>query len=111
MCHVLRNHDHPIILSACLISWETHPLLTILSESFELGEMRGAQASNNNAATLQSNGQLLNDISVTHILTLPTSASVQVREKERRTRKSSFLPSRLVCAIEFSSGRYSTAIQ
>ena len=77
MCHILRSHDHPVILSACLISMETHPLLTILPESLELGEMRGTQPSNNNTTT--NSGQVLNDVSVTHILTLPTSASVQVR--------------------------------
>jgi hypothetical protein len=79
MCHILRSHDHPVILSACLISMETHPLLTVLPESFEFGEMRGTQLSNNNTTTMQNNGQVLNDVSVTHILTLPTSASVQVR--------------------------------
>lgn len=78
MCHILRSHDHPVILSACLISLETHPLLTILPESFELGEMRGTQPSNN-TNNIQNTGQVLNDLSVTHILTLPTSASVQVR--------------------------------
>jgi hypothetical protein len=41
--------------------------------------MRGTQPSNNNTTTMQNNGQVLNDVSVTHILTLPTSASVQVR--------------------------------
>lgn len=79
MCHILRSHDHPVILSACLISMETHPLLTVLPESFELGEMRGTQPSNNTNA-MQNTGQVLNDVSVTHILTLPTSASVQVKE-------------------------------
>lgn len=83
MCHVLRSHDHPVILSACLISMETHPLLTILPESLELGEMRGTQPSNNNNSNMQTNGQILNDLSVTHILTLPTSASVQVGENKR----------------------------
>ncbi|CAF0983342.1 unnamed protein product [Rotaria sordida] len=77
MCHILRSHDHPVILSACLISMETHPLLTILPESLELGEMRGTQPSNNNTTTMQNSGQVLSDVSVTHILTLPTSASVQ----------------------------------
>ncbi|CAF2638292.1 unnamed protein product [Rotaria sp. Silwood2] len=77
MCRILRSHDHPVILSACLISMETHPLLTILPESLELGEMRGTQPSNNNTTTMQNNGQVLSDVSVTHILTLPTSASVQ----------------------------------
>ncbi|CAF3772352.1 unnamed protein product [Rotaria sp. Silwood1] len=77
MCHILRRHDHPVILSACLISMETHPLLTILPESLELGEMRGTQPSNNNTTTMQNSGQVLSDVSVTHILTLPTSASVQ----------------------------------
>ena len=81
MCHILRSHDHPVILSACLISMETHPLLTILPESFELGEMRGTQPSNNNAANMQNGSQVLNNVSVTHILTLPTSATVQVEEK------------------------------
>jgi hypothetical protein len=86
MCHILRSHDHPVILSACLISMETHPLLTILPESLELGEMRGTQPSNNNTTTMQNSGQVLNDVSVTHILTLPTSASVQVRGlKSRRS--------------------------
>lgn len=80
MCHILRSHDHPVILSACLISMETHPLLTVLPESFEFGEMRGTQPSNNTTA-MQNTGQVLNDVSVTHILTLPTSASVQVRER------------------------------
>lgn len=79
MCHILRSHDHPVILSACLISLETHPLLTILPDSFELGEMRGTQPSNN-TNNMQNTGQVLNDLSVTHILTLPTSASVQVQE-------------------------------
>lgn len=79
MCRNLRNHDHPMILSACFISFETHPLLRILPESIELGEIRGAQASNNNNTNLSNNGQILNDISVTHILTLPTSASIQVK--------------------------------
>jgi len=78
MCRNLRNHDHPMILSACFISFETHPLLRILPESLELGEIRGAQASNNNNTNLSNNGQILNDISVTHILTLPTSASIQL---------------------------------
>ncbi|CAF1506425.1 unnamed protein product, partial [Adineta steineri] len=77
MCHILRSHDHPVILSACLISMETHSLLAILPESFEFGEMRGTQPSNNNSTTMQNNGQTLNNISVTHILTLPTSAIVQ----------------------------------
>jgi hypothetical protein len=64
---------------------ETHPLLTILPESLELGEMRGTQPSNNNTTTMQNSGQVLNDVSVTHILTLPTSAIVQVRRiKSRR---------------------------
>ncbi len=78
MCHILRSHDHPVILSACLISMETHPLLTILPESFELGEMRGTQPSNNNTTTMQNSGQVLNNVSITHILTLPTSAIVRV---------------------------------
>ncbi|CAF0728160.1 unnamed protein product [Rotaria sordida] len=77
MCHILRCHDQPVILSACLISMETHPSLTVLPESLELGEIRGTQASNNNSTTMQNSGQVLDDISVTHILTLPTSASVQ----------------------------------
>ena len=76
MCRNLRSHDHPAILSACFISFETHPLLRILPESLELGEIRGAQASNNNN-NISNNGQILNDISVTHILTLPISASIQ----------------------------------
>jgi mediator of RNA polymerase II transcription subunit 13 len=84
MCHILRSHDHPVILSACLISMETHPLLTILPESLELAEMRGTQPSNNNTTTMQNGGQVLNDVSVTHILTLPTSAIVQVRRIESR---------------------------
>ncbi|CAF3813460.1 unnamed protein product, partial [Rotaria sp. Silwood1] len=61
MCHILRRHDHPVILSACLISMETHPLLTILPESLELGEMRGTQPSNNNTTTMQNSGQVLSD--------------------------------------------------
>ncbi|CAF3847930.1 unnamed protein product, partial [Rotaria magnacalcarata] len=77
MCHILRSHDHPVILSACLVSLETHPLLAILPESLELGEMRGTQPSNNNSSMMQNGGQVLSDVSVTHILTLPTSASVQ----------------------------------
>jgi hypothetical protein len=80
MCRVLRCHDHPVILSACLISLETHPLLTILPDSFETN---GTQTSNNNmnmnTGTLPNNVQIFHDVSVTHILTLPTSASVQVR--------------------------------
>ncbi|CAF4766441.1 unnamed protein product, partial [Rotaria sp. Silwood1] len=63
MCHILRSHDHPVILSACLISIETHPLLTILPESLELGEMRGTQPSNNNTTTMQNSGQVLSDVS------------------------------------------------
>ena len=78
MCHILRCHDQPVILSACLISMETHPSLAILPESLELGEIRGTQAPNNNTTAMQNGGQVLDDISVTHILTLPTSASVQV---------------------------------
>ena len=62
---------------------ETHPLLSILPESFEFGETRGMQPSNSNIPTMQNSGQILNDVSVTHILTLPTSASVQVRSNER----------------------------
>ncbi|CAF3411039.1 unnamed protein product [Rotaria socialis] len=77
MCHILRCHDQPVILSACLISMETHPSLTVLPESLELGEIRGTQAPNNNATAMTNGGQVLDDISVTHILTLPTSASVQ----------------------------------
>lgn len=77
LCRFLRSHDHPVILSACLISMETHPLLTILPESFELGEMRGTQPSNNNTTSMQNSAQVLNNVSVTHILTLPTSATVQ----------------------------------
>ncbi|CAF1072689.1 unnamed protein product [Rotaria magnacalcarata] len=77
MCHILRCHDQPVILSACLISMETHPSLAVLPESLELGEIRGTQAPNNNATTMTNGGQVLDDISVTHILTLPTSASVQ----------------------------------
>jgi mediator of RNA polymerase II transcription subunit 13 len=84
MCHILRCHDQPVILSACLISMETHPSLTILPESLELGEIRGTQAPNNNTTTMQNGGQVLDDVSVTHILTLPTSASVQVREKKKK---------------------------
>jgi hypothetical protein len=80
MCHILRCHDQPVILSACLISMETHPSLTILPESIELSEIRGTQATNNNTGTMQNTGQVLDDVSVTHILTLPTSASVQVRQ-------------------------------
>ena len=79
MCHILRCHDQPVILSACLISMETHPSLTVLPESLELGEIRGTQVPNNNPTTIQNSGQILDDVSVTHILTLPTSASVQVR--------------------------------
>lgn len=79
MCHILRCHDQPVILSACLISMETHPSLTVLPESLELAELRGTQAPNTNATTMQNSTQVLDDISVTHILTLPTSASVQVR--------------------------------
>jgi mediator of RNA polymerase II transcription subunit 13 len=82
MCHILRCHDQPVILSACLISMETHPSLTVLPESLELGEIRGTQAPNNNTATMQNTGQVLDDVSVTHILTLPTSASVQVNKKD-----------------------------
>ncbi|CAF1461413.1 unnamed protein product, partial [Adineta ricciae] len=77
MCHILRCHDQPVILSACLISMEVHPSLTVLPESLELGEMRGTQVPSNNATTMQNGGQILDDVSVTHILTLPTSASVQ----------------------------------
>jgi hypothetical protein len=61
---------------------ETHPSLTVLPESLELGEIRGTQPPNNNTTTIQNGGQVLDDISVTHILTLPTSASVQVRKKD-----------------------------
>lgn len=82
MCHILRCHDQPVILSACLISMETHPSLTILPESLELGEIRGTQAPNNSTTAMQNGGQVLDDISVTHILTLPTSASVQVNIHE-----------------------------
>ena len=78
MCHILRCHDQPVILSACLISMETHPSLTVLPESLELGEIRGAQAPSTTTTPMQNTGQVLDDISVTHILTLPTSASVQV---------------------------------
>jgi mediator of RNA polymerase II transcription subunit 13 len=81
MCHILRCHDQPVILSACLISMETHPSLTVLPESLELGEIRGTQPPNTNTTTMQNGGQVLDDISVTHILTLPTSASVQVRKR------------------------------
>lgn len=84
MCHILRSHDHPVILSACLISMETHHLLSILPESIEFGEIRGTQPSNNNNSNMQTNGQILNDLSVTHILTLPTSASVQVRNRKQK---------------------------
>ncbi len=83
MCHILRCHDQPVILSACLISMETHPSLTVLPESLELGEIRGTQPPNTNTTTIPSGGQVLDDVSVTHILTLPTSASVQVRTEER----------------------------
>lgn len=79
MCHVLRSHDHPEMLSACLVSMETHPLLTVLPDSLELGEMRGTQPSNNNTTAMQNGGQVLSNVSVTHILTMPTSATVQVR--------------------------------
>ena len=58
---------------------ETHPSLTVLPESLELGEIRGTQPPNTNAANMPNGGQVLDDVSVTHILTLPTSASVQVR--------------------------------
>ncbi len=60
---------------------ETHPSLTVLPESLELSEIRGTQAPNNSSATMQNGGQVLDDVSVTHILTLPTSASVQVRNR------------------------------
>jgi hypothetical protein len=83
MCHILRCHDQPVILSACLISMETHPSLTVLPESLELGEIRGTQPPNTNTTTIPSGGQVLDDVSVTHILTLPTSASVQVRIEGR----------------------------
>jgi hypothetical protein len=58
---------------------ETHPSLTVLPESLELGEIRGTQPPSTNTANMPNSGQVLDDISVTHILTLPTSASVQVR--------------------------------
>ena len=77
MCHVLRCHDQPVILSACLISMETHPSLTVLPESLELGELRGTQTTNTGTTNMPNTGQILDDVSVTHILTLPTSASVQ----------------------------------
>lgn len=78
MCQNLLSHDHPLILSACLVSIDVHPLLTILPESFEFGEMRGIQTSSVNANILVNHGQVASDLSVTHILTLPTSASLQV---------------------------------
>lgn len=84
MCHVLRCHDQPVILSACLISMETHPSLTIMADSLELSELRGTQASNSNSANMQNSAQVLDDVSVTHILTLPTSASVQVSRRINR---------------------------
>ncbi|CAF0878211.1 unnamed protein product, partial [Didymodactylos carnosus] len=65
-CHTLRSHDQPVILSACLISLETHTSLTILPESIELADVRAAG----------TQGQIVDEVSVTHILTLPTSASV-----------------------------------
>ncbi|CAF0742850.1 unnamed protein product [Didymodactylos carnosus] len=69
-CHTLRSQDQPVILSACLISLETHTSLTILPESIELADVRAAG----------TQGQIVDEVSVTHILTLPTSASVQTSQ-------------------------------
>ena len=106
MCHILRCHDQPVILSACLISMEVHPSLTVLPESLELGEMRGTQVPSSNATTMQNGGQILDDVSVTHILTLPTSASVQVNirkffDNEKNTHFFEFI--RLACANNAST--------
>ena len=103
MCHILRCHDQPVILSACLISMETHPSLTILPESLELGEMRGTQAPTNNATNMQNTGQVLDDVSVTHILTLPTSAFVQhVQTMPRPTIIVRLATMKMICLVNYS---------
>jgi hypothetical protein len=88
MCHILRCHDQPVILSACLISMETHPSLTILPESLELGELRGTQPSNNNPTTIQNGGQVLDDVSVTYsYITNLSICTSEINEKKKKIKK------------------------
>lgn len=74
-CAVLYPAGAPCILSACLVSTEPDPCLRLMADRFTPDE-RFSQAS------IQSHLHTPRDVTATHILVFPTSATTQVRFDE-----------------------------
>ena len=64
--------DTPCVLSACLVSLEPDSCLRLMPDQFTPDERFGAAGSSSSLSTPQ-------DVSCTHILVFPTSATTQVR--------------------------------
>lgn len=70
-CSLLYPHGAPAILSACLVSTEPDSCLRLMADRFTPDE-RFSQAS------IQSHLHTPRDVTATHILVFPTSATTQV---------------------------------
>ncbi|VVC88869.1 unnamed protein product [Leptidea sinapis] len=69
-CSLLYPHGAPCVLSACLVSTEPDPCLRLMADRFTPDE-RFSQAS------IQSHLHTPRDVTATHILVFPTSATTQ----------------------------------
>lgn len=82
-CNLSYPHDVPCILSACLVSLEPDACLRLMPDQFTPDERFSQQSVKCQLSTPQ-------DVTCTHILVFPTSATTQVSAENRLNQMLSF---------------------